>query len=87
MKNNFFKFLFLGGIIAFMCTLSACKKDADTMASITVIDVNGDVVKDARVKLHQDGQISQAGLLQLFLMNNGQMQAEKQSIYLNMKQF
>lgn len=61
MKNKFFKFLFLGAIIAFMCTFGACKKDADTMAIITVIDVNGDVVKDARVRLHQDGQISQAG--------------------------
>jgi len=61
MKNKFFKFLFLGAIIAFMCTFSACKKDADTMAIITVIDINGTVVKDAKVRLHQDGQISQAG--------------------------
>ena len=61
MKNKILKFLFLLATIAFMTTFSACKKEADTKAIITVVDINGDVVKDARVKLHQDGQISQAG--------------------------
>ena len=61
MKNKILKFLFLGAIIAFMSTFSSCKKDADTMAIITIIDVNGLPVEGARVRLHQDGQISQSG--------------------------
>ena len=32
-----------------------------TKAIITVIDINGTVVKDAKVRLHQDGQISPSG--------------------------
>ncbi len=31
------------------------------MAIITVIDINGDVVEGAKVKLHQDGLISPTG--------------------------
>jgi hypothetical protein len=42
-------------------SFNSCKKAADTKAIITVIDINGVVVTDAKVRLHQDGIVSQAG--------------------------
>ncbi|MBC8265360.1 MAG: hypothetical protein H8E84_00155 [Flavobacteriales bacterium] len=61
MLNKFFKSLLIGVFAVFFISLNSCKKPADTIAIITVVDVNGDIVQDARVRLHQDGQISMAG--------------------------
>ena len=61
MINKIFKLLLIGAFAIFSLTLNSCKKPEDTKAIITVIDINGTVVKDARVRLHQDGQISPSG--------------------------
>ena len=44
-----------------MISINSCKKPEDTKVIITVVDINGDAVQDAKVRLHQDGQISQSG--------------------------
>ena len=61
MLNKIFKSLLIGAFAIFALTLNSCKKPEDTKASITVIDVNGDVVVGATVRLHQDGLISPSG--------------------------
>ena len=61
MLNKIFKSALIGAFIIFAISLNSCKKAEDTKAIITVVDINGTVVKDAKVRLHQDGQISQAG--------------------------
>ena len=61
MLNIIFKSALIGAFIIFAISLNSCKKPEDTKAIITVVDINGIVVKDAKVRLHQDGQISQAG--------------------------
>ena len=61
MLNIIFKSLLIGVFAIFALTLNSCKKPEDTKASITVIDVNGDVVVGATVRLHQDGLISPSG--------------------------
>ena len=61
MLNKIFKSLLIGTFVIFALTLNSCKKPEDTKAIITVVDINGTVVKDAKVRLHQDGQISPAG--------------------------
>jgi len=61
MLNIIFKSALIGVFIIFAISLNSCKKAEDTKAIITVVDINGTVVKDAKVRLHQDGQISQAG--------------------------
>ena len=45
----------------FAISIHSCKKPEDTKVIITVVDINGDAVEGAKVRLHQDGQISQAG--------------------------
>ena len=61
MLNKIFKSLLIGAFAIFALTLNSCKKPEDTKAIITVIDVNGDVVVGATVRLHQDGLISPSG--------------------------
>ena len=61
MLNKIFKSLLIGAFAIFTFTLNSCKKAEDTKVIITVVDINGTVVKDARVRLHQDGQISPSG--------------------------
>ena len=61
MLNKIFKSLLIGAFAIFALTLNSCKKPEDTKAIITVVDINGTVVKDAKVRLHQDGQISPSG--------------------------
>ena len=61
MLNIIFKSLLIGAFAIFALTLNSCKKAEDTKVIITVVDINGTVVKDARVRLHQDGQISPSG--------------------------
>ena len=61
MLNIIFKSLLIGAFAIFALTLNSCKKPEDTKAIITVVDINGTVVKDAKVRLHQDGQISPSG--------------------------
>ena len=61
MLNIIFKSLLIGAFAIFTLTLNSCKKPEDTKAIITVVDINGAVVKDAKVRLHQDGQISPSG--------------------------
>ena len=61
MLNKIFKSLLIGAFAIFALTLNSCKKPEDTKAIITVVDINGAVVKDAKVRLHQDGQISPSG--------------------------
>jgi len=61
MLNIIFKSALIGTFIIFTISLNSCKKAEDTKAIITVIDINGAVVKDAKVRLHQDGQISPSG--------------------------
>ena len=61
MLNKIFKSGLIGAFAIFALTLNSCKKPEDTKAIITVIDVNGDVVVGATVRLHQDGLISPSG--------------------------
>ena len=61
MLNKIFKSLLIGAFAIFALTLNSCKKAEDTKVIITVVDINGTVVKDAKVRLHQDGQISPSG--------------------------
>ena len=61
MLNKIFKSALIGSFIIFAISLNSCKKAEDTKAINTVVDIYGTVVKDAKVRLHQDGQISQAG--------------------------
>ena len=61
MLNKIFKSLLIGAFAIFALTLNSCKKPEDTKAIITVVDINGTVVKDAKVRLHQDGLISPSG--------------------------
>ena len=61
MLNKIFKSGLIGAFVIFALTLNSCKKPEDTKAIITVVDINGAVVKDAKVRLHQDGQISSSG--------------------------
>ena len=61
MLNKIFKSLLIGAFAIFTLTLNSCKKAEDTKVIITVVDINGTVVKDAKVRLHQDGEISQTG--------------------------
>ena len=61
MLNKIFKSLLIGAFAIFALTLNSCKKAEDTKVIITVVDINGTAVKDVRVRLHQDGQISPSG--------------------------
>ena len=61
MLNKILKSILISVFAIFILSLNSCKKPADTMAIITVIDINGDVVEGAKVKLHQDGRISPGG--------------------------
>ena len=61
MLNKIFKSLLIGAFAIFALTLNSCKKAEDTKVIITIVDINGTVVKDAKVRLHQDGQISPSG--------------------------
>ena len=61
MQNKIFKSFLIVVFSFFATSLSSCKKPEDTKAIITVIDVNGDVVVGATVRLHQDGLISPSG--------------------------
>ena len=61
MLNKIFKSFLIVALSVFALTFNSCKKPDDTKAIITVIDINGAVVKDAKVRLHQDGQVSQSG--------------------------
>ena len=63
MLNKIFKPFLIVAFSLFTISLNSCKKPEDTKAIIKVVDINGDVVKDAKVRLHQDGQISQSGQL------------------------
>lgn len=61
MQYRFLKFGFILSLSVFMLVFSACEKPADTIAIIKVIDVNGNPVEGARVRLHQDGLVSTSG--------------------------
>ena len=61
MLNKIFKSFLIVALSVFALTFNSCKKPDDTKAIITVVDINGAVVKDAKVRLHQDGQVSQSG--------------------------
>jgi len=61
MQNKIFKSFLIVAFAFFTTSLNSCKKPEDTKAIITVIDVNGDVVVGATVKLHQDGLRSPSG--------------------------
>ena len=61
MLTKIFKSFLIVAFSVFALTFNSCKKPDDTKAIITVIDINGAVVKDAKVRLHQDGQVSQSG--------------------------
>ena len=70
MLNKFFKSFLIVAFSVLALTVNSCKKPDDTKAIITVVDVNGTVVKGAKVRLHQDGQVSQSG--QYSEITNGQ---------------
>ena len=61
MLNRISKSFLIIAFAGFAFSLNSCKKPEDTKAIITIIDINGNVVEGVKVKLHQDGQISQAG--------------------------
>ena len=61
MLTKIFKSFLIVAFSIFALTFNSCKKPDDTKAIITVVDINGAVVKDAKVRLHQDGQVSQSG--------------------------
>ncbi|OUV71885.1 MAG: hypothetical protein CBC83_07275 [Flavobacteriales bacterium TMED123] len=61
MLNRISKSFLIIAFAGFVFSLNSCKKPEDTKAIITIIDINGNVVEGVKVKLHQDGQISQAG--------------------------
>lgn len=61
MLNRILKAGLIIAVTFFAISLNSCKKPEDTKALITVVDINGDPVEEAKVRLHQDGQISQAG--------------------------
>jgi len=63
MLNRIFKSLLLGGFALVLCiTFTACETEKETIGVIIVKYSNGNLVKDADVRLHQDGQISAGGL-------------------------
>ena len=62
MLNRILKSFLIIAFSLFSISLNSCKKPEDTKAIITVLNINGDKVEDAKVRLHQDGQISQTGL-------------------------
>ena len=61
MLNKIFKSFLVVAFSVLALTFNSCKKPDDTKAIITVVDVNRTVVKGAKVRLHQDGQVSQSG--------------------------
>ena len=61
MLNRILKSLLIVTIAISIITFNSCKKPEDTKAIITVVDINGDAVEGVKVRLHQDGLISQAG--------------------------
>ena len=61
MLNKIFKSFLIVSFSVLALTVNSCKKPDDTKAIITVVDVNRAVVKGAKVRLHQDGQVSQSG--------------------------
>lgn len=61
MLNKIFKSFLIVAFSVLALTVNSCKKPDDTKAIITVVDVNRTAVKGAKVRLHQDGQVSQSG--------------------------
>ena len=61
MLNKIFKSFLIVAFSVLALTFNSCIKPDDTKAIITVVDVNGTVVEGAKVRLHQDGQVSQSG--------------------------
>jgi len=61
MSNKILNKVLIISFSFFAISFNSCKKEADTKAIITVIDINGAVVTDAKVRLHQDGMVSQSG--------------------------
>ena len=61
MLNKIFKSFLVVAFSVLALTFNYCTKPDDTKAIITVVDVNRIVVKGAKVRLHQDGQVSQSG--------------------------
>ena len=61
MRNRISKSFLMIILSLFVISINSCKKPEDTKVIITVVDINGDAVQDAKVRLHQDGQISQSG--------------------------
>ena len=61
MLNKIFKSFLIVAFSVLALTFNSCTKPEDTKAIITVVDVNRTVVKGAKVRLHQDGQVSQSG--------------------------
>ena len=61
MLNRISKSFLIIAFAVFAISLNSCKKPEDTKVIITVVDINGDAVQDAKVRLHQDDQISQSG--------------------------
>jgi len=63
MLNRIFKSVLLGAFALVLCTaFTACEKEKETIGVIIVKYSNGNLVKGADVRLHQDGQISTSGL-------------------------
>ena len=63
MLNRIFKSLLFGVFSLVLCTaFTACENEKETIGVIIVKYSNGNLVKDAAVRLHQDGQISAGGL-------------------------
>lgn len=63
MLNRIFKLTLLGVFFFVLCvTFTACEKEKETIGVIIVKYSNGNFVKGADVRLHQDGQINTNGI-------------------------
>ena len=63
MLNRIFKSTLLLAISIVLCVVfTGCKKEKETIGVIVVKYANGMPVYEAKVRLHQDGQISTGGL-------------------------
>ena len=63
MLNRIFKSTLLLAMSIVLCAvLTGCKKEKETIGVIVVKYANGMPVYEAKVRLHQDGQISAGGL-------------------------
>lgn len=62
MPNKIFKSILVVVAALVLCaTFTACEKEKETIGVIIVKDFNNNVINNATVTLHQDGQISDQG--------------------------